>query len=272
MRKKPLELSLYTAGAGAFSVFLRWLQDQLAFNDAGLVDKSAFNVILPVFLAVAAAVFVHFINLEKREQYVVPEDFDRALLHEGRLYRIARDAIGVMMVLGALLLFASSETDKLVRMLRLLALLGVLTGLSFPLLLAQAGKKRSSPTLLCLLSFVPILFFGVWLLYSYRANSINSVIWAYITEIAAASMGMVAFWRVAGLAFGTVKGQRLRFDLMFTAVLFLMTMADERYMGMHIMFLSAALMLLFCNWVLTDNLEKRERREEPPEDGFERLS
>ena len=41
MRNKPLELTLYAAGAGAFGVFLRWLEDQLAFNELGLAEKSA---------------------------------------------------------------------------------------------------------------------------------------------------------------------------------------------------------------------------------------
>ena len=33
MQKKSLEITCYVAGAGAFGVFLRWLQDQLAFDE-----------------------------------------------------------------------------------------------------------------------------------------------------------------------------------------------------------------------------------------------
>ena len=42
--KKSLELACYIGGAGAFGVFLRWLQLQLAFNELGLPDPSAFHV------------------------------------------------------------------------------------------------------------------------------------------------------------------------------------------------------------------------------------
>ena len=35
---RALELTLYVIGAGAFGVFLRWLQDQTAFNELGLAD------------------------------------------------------------------------------------------------------------------------------------------------------------------------------------------------------------------------------------------
>ena len=31
MQKKPLEITCYVAGAGAFGVFFRWLQDQLCW-------------------------------------------------------------------------------------------------------------------------------------------------------------------------------------------------------------------------------------------------
>ena len=56
MRNKPLELTLYAAGAGAFGVFLRWLEDQLAFNEEGLADPSAFHYLVPLFLVACVVV------------------------------------------------------------------------------------------------------------------------------------------------------------------------------------------------------------------------
>ncbi len=43
--KKSLELICYIAGAGAFGVFLRWMQLQLAFNELGLAEKSSFHAV-----------------------------------------------------------------------------------------------------------------------------------------------------------------------------------------------------------------------------------
>ena len=40
MQKRVMEISCYVAGAGAFGVFLRWMQDQLAFNEFGLPDPA----------------------------------------------------------------------------------------------------------------------------------------------------------------------------------------------------------------------------------------
>ena len=42
MQKKTLEINCYVLGAGAFGVFFRWLQDQMAFNEEGLVDNSIY--------------------------------------------------------------------------------------------------------------------------------------------------------------------------------------------------------------------------------------
>ena len=44
--KKSLELICYIAGAGAFGVFLRWMQLQLAFNELGLPEKSRVHAVL----------------------------------------------------------------------------------------------------------------------------------------------------------------------------------------------------------------------------------
>ena len=53
MEKKALEITCYVCGAGAFSVFVRWLQTMLAFNDEGLVYKSIFNLLVPLMILVS---------------------------------------------------------------------------------------------------------------------------------------------------------------------------------------------------------------------------
>ena len=40
MQKDALEKTCYVGGAGAFGVFIRWLQTQVAYNDEGLPDAS----------------------------------------------------------------------------------------------------------------------------------------------------------------------------------------------------------------------------------------
>ena len=50
MQKKSLEISCYVCGAGAFGVFFRWLQDQMAFDEAGLAERSVFNYLVPKYV------------------------------------------------------------------------------------------------------------------------------------------------------------------------------------------------------------------------------
>jgi len=272
MQKKALEINLYVVGAGAFGVFLRWLQDQLAFNELGLADRSLLHILVPLFLLAAALVFLRFLNRMRDARQFLPEDIGKALRNEGRLFLLCRWAAGGVMCLGALLLFAASEIDKYVGMIRLLALLGLLTGVSYPLLLGEVNKKRRSARRLAVYAFVPVLTFAVWLVTSYRENSINSVIWAYAMDIFAPIAAMIAFFYLAGFAFGSPDGRRSMFWAMFAAVMCLMALADERYLGMQLMLLGAALLLVLTNWIMVTNLQQGAAREKrKTEDGFERL-
>ena len=272
MQKKSLEISCYVAGGGAFGVFLRWLQDQIAFNELGLVDKSIFNVLVPLFIAAAAWVFNRFLRQDEADLYSVSEDPGEALYNEGLPFQVARIAAGALMCLGAVMLFAESEVDKQVTALRVLALAAVLAGVAYPLLLAEANRDKPRVNRMCVLAFAPILLFSVWLVVCYKSNAINSVPWSYGLDIFTCIMGMLAFFRLAGFAFGSPNGRRCRFDAMFTAVLCLMCLADERYTGMQLMLLSAALMLILYNWILVMNMRKGKAKPVvKTKDGFEHL-
>lgn len=275
MQKKVLEISCYVAGAGAFGVFLRWLQDQLAFNDAGLPDPSAFHVMLPLYFLIAALVFRSFVKRFDEANLVMPEDFRPAFANEGKLYAFLRWVIGLLMIAGGLLLLMTSETDKYAGMLRVLSLTAVVVGISFIALMTAANREKVSPTLLCLYAFMPIFLYAAWLIYDYRSNSINPVVWSYAMEVVTVIMAMVAFFRVAGFVFNAPSWRRCLFDVMLAAVLCLASLADERYMGMQVILFATALMFLYYNWVMICNLrpgeEKKEEEKTEAEDGFERL-
>lgn len=271
--KKALEINAYVAGAGAFGVFFRWMQRQLAFED-GLVKGSVWNVIVPLSILAVGYVFLRFVDRFKNERCYLPDELEEALVSPGKLYTIVRWAVGILMCVGALAVLATCETDKNAVMLRVVALLAGLSGLSFSLLLSAANRKRvwMGPKVLCLFSFLPMLLFAVWLILSYKENAINSVIWDYSIEIITLCVGMVSFFRVGGFAFGQPNCWRAMFFAMFGAFLCIMSLADSRNIGLQIILLSAALMLINYNWIMVANLRSREAEEgEAPSDGFERL-
>ena len=274
LQKKALEICCYVCGAGAFSVFVRWLQFMQAFDDKGLVDKSIFNFLVPAMVIGSALLFVRIIDGLRRERYYIPEDFYEAFRNQGKLYTAIRWTLGFVMVVGSVMLLISSETDKNADILKLLSVVGVVNGICFPVLLTSANKPHvANRVTVCFCAFVPILFFCVWLVACYMINAINSVVWGYGLEIVTVIIAMLAFFRVAGFPFMVIKPWRCMFLVMLGAAICIMAIADERYMGMQLMLFSSAMMLAMYVWILVCNLKRGDKQPvEHPNDGFERLN
>ena len=277
MQKKSLEITCYVAGAGAFGVFLRWLQDQLAFDENGLSEPSVFNFLVPLMLLAAAWMFTRFINKIQDDKCYVPRDFCDALFNPGKLFAIARWAIGLLMCLGSVVLLMTSETDVDADFIRIICLLGFLSGLAFPFVLGSANYDEfANVRFVRLCMMMPILLFSAWLILCYKQNSYNSVVWSYVIEMATIIVALLAFFCIAGYAFFAPNWRKCMLAIMMGAAMCIMSLADERYMGMHIIMLSAALMLILYNWILFKNLRKKVKRseiQEPQSDegGFEQI-
>jgi hypothetical protein len=271
MQKKALEITCYVAGAGAFGVFLRWLENQLAFEE-GLAEPSAFHWMLAAFLIACALVFRTFLwGMDQNGAYVPPAPHD-ALGSPILLHRILAIASGAVMAIGALLLFAKSETDPFVGMLRTLSALALLSGVAYPLAMAEMEKEEPRPALLCVLMLLPMLTYAVWLVLSYRENAINSVPLAFGLDMLVAILNMVAYFRLAGFAFGAPKPWRALLAAMLSATVSLMSLADGRHLGMEIMLLATAGQMLLSTWILVQNLREKERKViVKRDDGFEHL-
>ncbi len=95
MQKRSLEICCYVAGAGAFGVFFRWLQTQIAFNDEGLADKSVLNLIVAAYIIVMAVVFIRMVDRLRNGRYFVPDEFSAALANPGKLFTGFRIFTGV---------------------------------------------------------------------------------------------------------------------------------------------------------------------------------
>ena len=260
MQKKPLEITCYVAGAGAFGVFFRWLQDQL----------------VPALIVAAALLFHRFVSDMKERRLYAPEDFCQAFYNPGKLFTAARWAAGVLMIAGAALLLMSSEADPHAEMIRVLCLLAALSGLAFPLTLGAANYEfLAHEKLVRLGMMLPVLTYALWLVLSYMQNSYNSVPWSFAVEIAAIIAAMMGFFRAAGFAFRVPDGHRALFAVMLGAAMCILALADERYMGMQLILLSSAGMLILYEWILVRNLEKLppKKIDDPEVDdgGFEKL-
>ena len=273
MQKIALETVCYVAGAGAFSVFIRWLQTMLAYNEEGLVDRSVFNLLVPAIIIASAVLFYSFVKKFEKQRYFISEDIFEALKNDSKLYGILRYIMGIVMVAGGLLLLAQCEIDKEAKFLRVLSLLGVVTGVCFPLLLSMANKPHVTKiSSCCFLGTAPVIFFCFWLVTCYKINSINPVLWDYSVEIITIIVCIISFFYLAGFQFSVPNAKRALFFSMMGAALSIMILADKRYMGMQLMYAASAAMQLYCVWVLIVNMGQKEKEYKvQPEDGFERL-
>ena len=276
MRKKPLEITCYVAGAGAFGVFFRWLQDQLAFDEAGLNEKSLLNFFVPALVIAAALVFRHFVESMKEQKLAPPESYCEALFNPGKLFAALRWLAGVVMLAGAGLLLLQSETDRHAELLRVLCLMAALSGIAFPLTLGAANYDRlAHEGLVRIGMMLPVLTYALWLVTCYLQNAYNSVAWSYAMEVAALIFLMMGFFRVAGFAFRSPDGYKALFGAMMGAAVGIMSLADERYMGMQLILLASSGMQVLYVWLLVRNLEKKrpvthkEGDAEVDEGGFE---
>lgn len=271
-RNRCITSCCYVAGAGAFGVFIRWLQVQTAFTEDGLADRSVFNLLLPIFVVGCIYAFWRLLRQREREGFVLPEDFKGALVNRGMLFTVLRWAIGGIMCVGALLLFSESATDKNTEMIKVLAATAFLSGISFPLLLTAASREGRTAHFCRIYATMPVVMFSVWLIVCYKTNAINSEGWAYIMELLAIIAALLGFFRMAGFAFGVADTKKSMFYAMFGGAMCIMALADERHTGMQIIFLSSALMLGMYSAVMTNNFYiKKKETAPPPDDGFERL-
>ena len=227
---------------------------------------------LIAFLIACVVVFWRFLGQIEKKLYYVPEAPQEALYSEVKLHSLLSWAAGGMMAIGALLLFVKSETDPYVGMLRLLSALALLSGIAFPFVLREAQREAPRMGLLCLMMVLPLLLYAVWLILSFRQNSINSVHLSFALDMLTAIMGMIASFHMAGFAFGAPKPKRALLSVMFCGTVCIMSLADERHTGMEIILLATAGQMLLYTWILLQNLRTKERKViVQKDDGFEHL-
>ena len=177
--KAPLILTCYVCALGAFGAFFRWLQMQVAADaETGMMNPSVLNVLVPLTIICAAVVF--YLRLKKlgSDGKVLPTDFYTALKGSSVLCPVISWVIGGVTALGGVIAMLNVSLDALRGLYTVIAALGILCGLSFPLICA-AAHKRYSPGLTSLLMTLPLIRVCLWLIACDKANSNNPNLWAY---------------------------------------------------------------------------------------------
>ena len=272
LQMRALETCCYIVGAGAFGVFIRWLQNVAGTNEDKLYNDTIWAFLVPLVIIIGALVFVGMVRKLAKDRLYVDEDVCTALQNSGKIYQAIRIAIGVIMAAGSALLMAQCELDNAADLLRILGILGMFTGVSFPFMMKWYNDPERRIGLMYIFSMLPVIMYCVWLIATYKQNDINGVVWQYGVEIIAVCAAICAFFRAAGFSFYSAKYQRVLFSSFFGAFILIVTLADERYLGQQIMIIASAAMLLYYDWVLIVNMKQKEApMSYQPRDGFEHL-
>jgi len=255
MRKNALVMCCYVCVAAAFGAFFRWIQNMAAFEtETGLYIPGSLwsKVLVLVCVAVLAGLLGLVVGLQKK-QYLPAENCAAAFRGTTPLPPYLYTVLGVVMVLGGLILFVTSKYQTLQTVLRLLAFLTVLAGAGFAHMMAAPYKKRES-AMLCLSSGLLVILGCFWLVVSYKLHSNDPSAWSYGMEIMAIGADTIGFYYLAGYAFGRVRPYRTVFFGLAGALLSLITLVDDRTLGMQMMFVACAGMLMYACWMIIANM------------------
>ena len=275
MRNNALTICCGVCVAGAFGVFTRWMQDLTAFDEHGLYVRGNIwgAVLLLLCIAAAGAMLGAIWYLKNHEHLVSPAGFGAAHAGGGVIRRAAWLIIAAFMAVACFALLLTAGSSQYASLLRVLALLGLLADAGFAGMAAAGGRgeKESSGAspLVCLACVLPVAFCCFWLVVSYRQDAATAVVWRYGPEITAIACSLLAFYYLAGHAFGRPRAYTAMFFCACGAFLCFTALPDSRLMALQLLLAGSALMQLFFLASLAANLRRapeavpREAEEEP---------
>lgn len=268
MRKNALVICCVTCVCAAFGAFFRWLQNMTAFEEeTGLyISGSPWSMALVgMTLLVAAALLIILLTTRKHDgRTELPHDYADAMRGTTALYKPAYILLAAMLFSGSVLNFLSAGKDMYPVFQYILSLCGLLGFAGF-LILGSAPEKNTEPNLICLGASLLILLYCFWLVVSYREHGSSPVVWGYAMEILALACSLMAFYYLAGVAFGRRKPVTSVFFAQMASYLCIVTLPDERVLGQRIMLAATAGMLLFLSWMVLSNLREPAPPETPEE-------
>ena len=260
MRKHALTLTCTACVFGAFGIFCRWIQGMSAFEENGLyITGNLWGIILIIMYIAAFGSLLGFcIFFKKREALASPPEFGLATAGNTRIALPIAALFALIMAGGSAALLITAGQEQLAKLLRVLALLGIFLACGFMGMAGSNGKSSPRGSALeaglCLASALPVACCCFWLVVSYRQDAATSVVWSYAPEIIALASSLLAFYYLAGHAYGRPRPFAAIFFCEFGAFSCFVTLPDPRLMALQVMFFALAVMQLYFGLLLTANL------------------
>ena len=255
MQKRSWIFVCYAFITGAFSMFLRWLQLINCFEkDTGMfISGSALTPVFIILLLVSAAgMLVMSLRCKSAEE---PE---AALRARSPLCTVFSAFLAFVMFAGGVMLFVQSGGMRAELLFRLLAVLGLAAAVSMFVAVNRMSKGRAD-SVSCFCFTVIVLFYCLWLVASYKSHDSDPVVWRYAPEILAIAAGTLAWYFLAGFAFGKPKPAPAVFFSGLSFVFSLTAMPDDRALSLSILLMAPGLETLMLSWMLIRNLQAKDR-------------
>lgn len=255
MRKQTIVSCGTVCVLSAIAFFLRWTQMNYSFEpDTGLLTKGSVWTTALTIVCAAAVIFIVFMTFSISRRYM-PSEYKKALRPRAPIFLIASVVLGFMMVVGSLLnLLAVVGSDTFARVLWLM---GILTGVCFPLIIMTSKKGGVSA---CAVTVIPALFYCAWLVASYLENAANPVIWSFSIEILAIASAVLGFYYLAGYPFDRPRPRGTVAFCLIGAFFSLTALGGLGGFAGSLIFAATALMQLLTAFILLSNAGKKNSK------------
>lgn len=252
MRKNALTITVTTAVLGVFGAFLRWLQTLNAFDaETGLVTPYAgTSIVLVVYSLLAAAAMLAIVLVWLR-RYIRSDTAPTALRTYTPVPKVLSWVLAVLVIAGCTVFMFSADSSESPGLQRVFSACGIIFGFCLPFLCFGRGETNVNGKVATMYASGFCCF---WLVFSYKMNAQNPVVWEFAPEIIALCVAAIAYYYVCSYYFIRARVNRAMFAVMFSAYTSLLTIFDSRSLSEGVLFAANAAMMLLLEFVLVENM------------------
>ncbi len=261
MRKTALTLTVSTLVLGIFGAFLRWLQTMNAFDkETGFPIPGAGTTVVFVIYSVLVAAGLCVVTLAWLGRFGHSADAKTALCCDSIVPQIAGWILCTAFAAASCILLFSAGQNRYPLAQRLFGAFGILAGLSIPFLFGKKEGSGAGPMGRGA-AVVITLFYCFWMVFCYKLNSEDPVLWNFAPEILAVTAATAAFYFITTYFFGAGHSGRALIAVGLAVYLNVATLFDERGTAENVLLGVTAAVLLLLEYLLIANMTEQPGKE-----------
>ena len=257
MRRTALTLTVSTLVLSVFGAFLHWLQTMNAFEkDTGFSIPGAGTTVVFLIYSVLAVALFCVVTILWLGRFERGTDAASALHCETVIPFVAGWVLCAVFAAASFYqLFTAARSDFPLWQ-RLFGAFGILAAVSFPFLFGRKGGSgaggvgRGASVLIT-------LFSCYWMVFTYKMESQDPIIWNYALEILAVAAATVAFYEVAAFFFGKGHVRRTLIAAALGIYFCVTALFEARSTVINVMLGVTAALLLVLEFLLIANMSEK---------------